>query len=159
MGLYRGWRWGGGGGGSVPPVFPGSAYARGLYLCVCLLNFSVCMSISLSVYLSLSICICLSVCLSAFVSFSPSLSPPPSPPLPPPLSLSLSLSLSMCGVDLADQGSRARYRAIQVLSWDSKSVLFPVEAHYPNYASFIRNHYMRGSRKFCQRGSNLDYVF
>ena len=37
------------------------------------------------------------------------------------LFLSLSLSLSICGVDLADQGSRARYRAIQVLSWDSLS--------------------------------------
>ena len=75
------------------------------------------------------------------------------------LSLSLSFSLSICGVGLADQGSRAQYRAIQVFSWDSESVPFPVEAHYPNYVSFIRNHYMRGSRKFCQRGSNLDNVF
>ena len=33
-----------------------------------------------------------------------------------PLSLLLSLSLSICGVDLADQGSRARYRVIQFFS-------------------------------------------
>ena len=56
------------------------------------------------------------------------------------VSLSLSLSLSICGVDLADPGSQARYRAIQAFNWDSKSVPFPinfswynVEAHYPNY--------------------------
>ena len=75
------------------------------------------------------------------------------------LPLFRSLSLSICGVDLADQGSWARYRAIQVFSWDSKSVPFPINLSYPNYVPFIRNHYMRGSRKFCQRGSNLDSVF
>ena len=66
------------------------------FVCACL-DFSVCQSVCLSV--------CLSKSLSFFLPVSPS----------PPLSLSLSLSLSICGVDLADQGSRARYRAIQVL--------------------------------------------
>ena len=119
---------------------------------MCLLNFSVCLSISLSVYLSLSICICLSVCMSLFL---PSLS----------LYLPLSLPLSICGVDLADQGSGARYRVIQFLSWDSKSVPFPTNLSWlmpiiliMHHLS-VRFHYMRGSRKFCQRGSNLDNVF
>ena len=40
--------------------------------------------------------------------------------------LSVSLSLSICDVDLADQGSRARNRAIQDFSRDSKSVSFPI---------------------------------
>ena len=109
MGLYRGWRvsvcvcvWGG---LCVPvfPGFPGSACAWVLCLCVCL-------SISLSVYQS----ICVSKSLYMPVCLH--------------VSLSSSLSLSICGVDLADQGSRARYRAlvIQVFSWDSKSVPFPI---------------------------------
>ena len=50
------------------------------------------------------------VYVSACLSFSPSLSP----------------SLSVCGVNLADQGSPARYWPIQVFSWDSKSVPFPI---------------------------------
>ena len=127
----------------MPPVFPGSTYALGLCLCVCLLIFlSVCLSVCLSVYQSVCLSkslymyLCLAVCICLFL----------------PLSPSLSLILNICGVDLADQGSRARYQAIQVISWDSKSVPFPIEAHYPKYASFIRNHYMRRSRMFCQRG-------
>ena len=73
-------------------------------LCV-YIYFSVCLSVCLSVSVSLYVYACLSACLSF-------------PPLSPP---TLSLSLSICGVDLADQGSRARYRAIQVFIWDSKS--------------------------------------
>ena len=120
MGLYRGWR--GGGGGSVPPVFPGSAYARGLCLCMCLLNVSVCLFVCLS--------LCQSVCLakSLYMYMPACLHVSHSPPLSPSLSLSLSLclTLSICGVDLSDQRSHARYRAIQVFSWDSKSVPFPI---------------------------------
>ena len=125
---------------------------------MCLLNFSICLSISLSVYLSLSICICLSVCMSLFLPSLP-LSLPLSPSLP------LSISLSICGVDLADQGSRARYRVIQFFSWDSKSVPFPTNLSWlmPSILFMhhlsVRFHYMRGSRKFCHRGSNLDNVF
>ena len=113
MGLYRGWR-GGGGGGLCAPSLP--------WILVCMRIMPLCvsveflrLSISLSVYLSLSLCICLSVCMSLFL------------PLSLPLSLSHPLlSLSICGVYLADQGSRARYWAIQVFSWDSKSVPFPI---------------------------------
>ena len=83
------------------------------FLCLSV-RLYVCLSVYQSVCLSLSMCICLSVCMSLFLPLS--LSP----------SLSLHLSLSLCGVDLADQGSRARYRAIQVFSWDSKSVPFPI---------------------------------
>ena len=104
-----------------------------LWYCVCLLNFSVCLSISMYVYLSISIYVY--ACMSS-------------------LSLSLSLSLSICGVDLADQGSRARYRAFQVFCWDSKislgtlkSVPFPINLGWwkpiiLNYALFIRNYYI-----------------
>ena len=70
------------------------------FVCVYLISLSVCLPISVSLYVY--------ACLSACLSF---------PPLPP----SLSLSHSICGVDLADQGSRARYWAIQVFIWDSKS--------------------------------------
>ena len=81
------------------------------------------------------------------------------------LPLSLSLSLSICVVGLADQGSRARYRVIQFFSWDSKSVPFPTNLSWlmPSILIMhhlsVRFHFMRGSRKFCQRGSNLDNVF
>ena len=121
MGLYRGWRGGGGGGLCAPSLSWIHVCVRIMPLCVsveflCLsICMSVCLSISLSFYLSLSICICLSVCMSLFL---------------PPLSLSLSLSLSICGVDLSDQGSRARYRAIQVFSRDSKSVPFPINSSW-----------------------------
>ena len=74
------------------------------FVCVYLISLSVCLSVCLSISVSLYVYACLSACLSF-------------PPSPPPLSL----SLSICGVDLADQGSRARYRAIQVFIWDSKS--------------------------------------
>ena len=70
--------------------FPGSAYAWGLCLCVCLLNF--CLSVYQFVCLSKSLY--MPVCLHVSLS--------------PPLSLfshSLSLSLSIYGEDLADQGS------------------------------------------------------
>ena len=70
-------------------------------------------------------------------------------------SLSLPLSLSICGVDLADKGYRARYRVIQVFSWDSKSVPFPVEAHYPNYVSFIR----ADPESFVREGPTLTTFF
>ena len=143
MGLYRGWR--------GEALFPWLLWIRvcmRIMHCVCLLNLSVCLSVYQSVCLS-SLSICLSVCMSLF------------PPLSPSLSLSLSQHM-WCRP--SRPGSRGRYREIQVFSWDSKSVPFPinlklVEAHFPNYVSFIRNHYMRGSRKFCQRGSNLDNVF
>ena len=94
---------------------------------MCLLNFSVYQSACLSkslympvrLYVSLSlplshppISLPLSLSLSLSLSFS--------------LSLSLSFSLSKSDVGLADQGSRARYRAIQVFSWDSKSVPCPI---------------------------------
>ena len=101
--LYRGWKWG----GLCAPSLP--------WIHVCMRIMPLCVSVE---FLCLSVCLSKSlynVCLSACLS-SPSLYP---------LSLSLSLSLSICGVDLADQGSRARYRAIQVFSWDSKSVPFP----------------------------------
>ena len=93
---------------------------------MCLFNFSVFLSISLSVFLSLSLSLHVSACLPASLSFclsvclslSLSLSLRPSLSLSVSLSLSLSLSrslsLSTCGVVLADQGSRARYRAFQV---------------------------------------------
>ena len=90
-GLYSGWRRE----GAVPQFSLASLDTRMhedyAFVCVCL--------ISLSVY--------------QFVCPSKSLY------IPLSLPLSLSLSLSICGVDLADQGSRARYRAIQVFSWDS----------------------------------------
>ena len=73
------------------------------FVCVYLISLSVCLSVCLSISVFLYVYACLSACLSF-------------PPLSP-----LSLSLSICGVDLADQGSRARYRAIQVFIWDSKS--------------------------------------
>ena len=60
---------------------------RGQCHCVCLLHFSVCLSICLSKYLH--VFVCMSVCLS--------------------------LSLNICGVVPADQGSRARYRAFEGL--------------------------------------------
>ena len=107
-----------------------------------------CLSVYQSVCLSKSLYMYMPVCLH--VSLSP---------------LSLPLSLSICGVDLADQGFRARYRVIQFFSWDSKSVPFPTNLSWlmpiiliMHHLS-IRFHYMRGSRKFCQRGSNLDNVF
>ena len=119
-------------------------------LCVSVefLSLSVYQSVCLSkyMYLYMYMPVCLHVALS-------------------PLSLPLSLSLSVCGVDLADQGSRARYRVIQFFSWDSKSVPFPTNLSWlmpiiliMHHLS-VRFHYMRGSRKFCQRGSNLDNVF
>ena len=74
------------------------------FVCVYLISLSVCLSVCLSQSLYMYMPVCLHVSLF---------------PLSP--SLSLSLSLSICGVDLADQGSRARYRAIQVFIWDSKS--------------------------------------
>ena len=87
---------------------------------MCLLHFSVCLSICLSKYLH--IFVCMSVCLS--------------------------LSLNICGVVPADQGSRARYRAFQVFCCDSKSVPFPINLSWwksvimvLNYALFISNHY------------------
>ena len=136
MGLYRGWQ---GGGGVCAPSLPWIRVCmRIMPLCVSVefLCLSVCLSISLSVYLSLSLYrpICLSVCMSLFL------------PLSLPLSLSLpSLSLSMCGVDLADKGSRARYRAIKVFSWDSKSVLFPINLTYFFFSlmgeELSKNHY------------------
>ena len=143
MGLYRVWRGGGGwGGGLCLPWI--RVCIRIVPLCVsveflCLSVYqSVCLSKSLYVY----------ACLSACLSFSP-----------------LSPSLSICGVDLADHGSRARYRVIQLFSWDSKSVPFPTNLSWlmpiiliMHHLS-VRFHYMRGSRKFCQRGSNLDNVF
>ena len=110
MGLYRGWR---GGGGLCAPVFPGSTY-------VCMKIMPLCLSVEffcLSVYQF----VCLSKSLYTPACLHVSLSPPLS--LSPP-SLSLSLSISVVG--LADQGSRARYWAIQVFSWDSKSVPFPI---------------------------------
>ena len=72
------------------------------FVCVYLISLSVCLSVCLSQSLYMYMPVCLHVSLF-------------------PLSLSLPLSLSICGVDLADQGSRARYRAIQVFIWDSKS--------------------------------------
>ena len=69
MGLYRGWR---GGGGLCLP-----------WIRVCIRIVPLCVSVeflSLSVYLSLSICVCLTVCMSLFL---------------PSLSLSLSLSQHM----------------------------------------------------------------
>ena len=70
-----------------------------------------CLSVYQSVCLSKSLftCICLQVCLSFCLSVCLSLSEA--------LSLSLSLSLSICGVVLADQESRARYRAFLVFFW------------------------------------------
>ena len=88
-----------------------------------------CLSVYQSVCLSKSLYMYMPVCLHVSLS-----------PLSLPLSLSppLSLSLGICRVNLADQGSRARYRVIQFYSWDSKSVPLLVDNHYPNYASFIR---------------------
>ena len=103
MGLYRGWR-GGGGGGLCTPSLPWIRVCmRILPLCVSveLLCLSVCLSISLSVYQS--VCLSKSLYMYMPVCLHVSLSPP---------HLSLSLSLSISDVDLADQGSRARYRAI-----------------------------------------------
>ena len=110
-----------------------------------------CLSVYQSVCLSKSLYMYMPVCLHVSLS--------------PPLSLSLSLSLSICGVDLADQGSRARYRVIQFFSWDSKSVPFPTNLSWlmpiiliMHHLS-VRFHYMRGSRKFCQRGPTLTTFF
>ena len=110
MGLYRGWR---GEGTLCPQSSLGPRMHEGYdFVCVYLISLSACLSVCPSVCLSNSVSLYYA-CLSACLSF-------------PPLSLllSISLSLSICGVDLADQGSRARYRAIQVFSWDSKSVPF-----------------------------------
>ena len=114
MGLHRGWQ----GGGLCAPslswirvcmrIMPLSVSVEFLCLSICM---SVCLSVYQSVFLSKSLYLYMPVCLHV------SLSPP---------SLSPSPSLSICGVDLADQGSRARYRAIQVFSRDSKSVPFPI---------------------------------
>ena len=104
MGLYRGLREGALCSQSSLDPRMREDYA---FVCVYLISLSVCLSVCLSISVSLYVYACLSACLSF-------------PPLSP-LSLSLSLSLSICGVDLADQGSRARYRAIQVFIWDSKS--------------------------------------
>ena len=56
-------------------------------------------------------------------------------------------------------------KKIQFFSLDSKSVPFPTNLSWlmpiiliMHHLS-VRFHYMRGSRKFCQRGSNLDNVF
>ena len=123
MGFYRGWRGVGVGWGLCLPWI--RVCIRIVPLCVSVefLCLSVCLSISLSVYLSLSICICLSVCMSLFLP-----------------SLSLSPSLSMCGVDLADQGSRARYWVIQFFSWDSKSVPFPTNLSWLMPIILIMHH-------------------
>ena len=83
MGLYRGWR-GGGGGLCLPWI---RVCIRIVPLCMSV-EF-LCLSVYQSVCLSKSLYMYMPVCLH--VSFSPSL----------PLSLSLSLSLSICGVDLA----------------------------------------------------------
>ena len=106
MGLYRGWR--GGGGGAMSSLDP--RMHKDLPLCVSV-EF-LCLSVYQSVCLSKSLYMYMPICLHVSLS---------------PLSLPLSpfLSLSICGVDLADQGSRARYRVIQFFSWDSKSVPFP----------------------------------
>ena len=105
MGLYRGW-WGGLCLTWIR-VCMRSMPLRVSVEFLCLSDYqSVCLSKSLYMYMP----VCLHVSLS---------------PLSPAPSLSLSLSLSICGVDLADQGSRARYRVIQFFSWDSKSVPFP----------------------------------
>ena len=98
MGLYRGWRGGGGGGGLCLPWF--RVCTRIMPLCVSV-EF-LCLSVYRSVCLSKSFYMYMPVCLHVSLS-----------PLSLPLSPSLSLSLSICGVDLADQGSRARYRVIQ----------------------------------------------
>ena len=119
IGLYRGW---GGGGLCAPTRLLIRVCRTSKPLCVSV-EF-VCLSISLSVYLNLYMYLpaCLSVCMS------------------------VCLSLSICGVVLADQGSRARHRAFKVFCWDSKSVLFPFYLSWRkpiifNYASIIRNHY------------------
>ena len=88
MGLYKGWR---GGGGFVPQSSLDPCMHED-YAFVCVSVEFLCLAISLSVYLSLSIC--LSFCMSLFLPLSLPLPPPPR-----------SLSLSICGVDLADQGS------------------------------------------------------
>ena len=96
MGLYRGWRGGGGGEGGL--CLP--------WIRVCMRSMPLCVSVEflcLSVYQS--------VCLSkSLYMYMPACLHVPLSPLSP-----LSLSLSICGVDLADQGSRARYRVIQFL--------------------------------------------
>ena len=108
MGLYRGWR---GEGALCPQSSLDPRMHEGYaFVCVYLISLSACRSVCPSVCLSNSVSLYYA-CLSACLSF-------------PPLSTPLYLSLSICGVDLADQGSRARYRAIQVFSWDSKSVPF-----------------------------------
>ena len=95
MGLYSGWRGGGGGGGLCAPSLSWIRVCmRIMPLCVSVefLCLSICMSVYQSVFLSKSLYMYMPVCLHV------SLSPP---------SLSPSLSLSICGVDLANQGSRA----------------------------------------------------
>ena len=105
MGLYRGLRVGGGALCPQSSLDP-RMHEDCAFVCVCYFSLSICLSVCLSKSLYMHMYVCLHVSLS----------------LPPPLSL----SLSICGVDLADQGSRARYRAIQVFSWDSKSAPFPI---------------------------------
>ena len=125
MGLYRGWQ--GVGGLCLPWIH---VYMRIMPLCVSVefLCLSACLSVCVSKYLYMYMPVCLHV----------SLSPPLSPSLR--LSLSLSLSLSTCGVYLTDQGSRARYRAIQVFSWDSKSVPFPINLSWWEPIVLIMHH-------------------
>ena len=123
MGLYRG-LWGGGGGGGGGALCPQSSLDPRMhedYACVCVLNFSVCLSVYQPVCLSKSLFMYMPVCLHVSLS----------PPLTPSVSLSFPcLSFSICGVDLADQESRARCWAIQDFSWDFKSVPFPINLTY-----------------------------
>ena len=132
MGLYRGWR--GGGGGACASSFPWIRVRTSIMpLCVSVefMCLSVCLSVYQSVCLAKSLYMYMPACLHLSLS----------PPLPHPLSLSVSLSLSLspslslsiCGVDLADQRSHARYRVIQVFSLDSKSVPFPINLSSPLY--------------------------
>ena len=68
--------------------------------------------------------VCLSVCLSLYMY----------------LSVCLSLYLSICGVVPAAQGSRARYRAYQVICWDYKSVPFAINFSWGKRIFMVQNY-------------------
>ena len=112
-----------------------------------------CLSVYQSVCLSKSLYMYMPVCLHVSLSLL-------SLPLSPALSLSQHMWCrpSRPGIPSSIPGN-------YFFSWDSKSVPFPTNLsclmpiiliiHHLS----VRFHYMRGSRKFCQRGSNLDNVF
>ena len=131
------------GGGALGPLssldlcktYMFSTFAWGFCLCVCLLNFSICLSISPSVYLRLPTCTCMSACLPACLSvylsvgLSVSLAQHMWCSSNRPGITSLILGISCLLLGLLNQ-SRSR---LAFNNWWKPIIL--------NYASFIRNHY------------------